>query len=58
VKIQNFWLPQRNESVSYIRLGGRATLTIDYNNYHVVDSQVAGKAGIRRPAQPYATEIY
>jgi hypothetical protein len=58
VKVQNFWLPQRNESVSYIRLGGRATLTIDYNNYHVVDSQVAGKAGIRRPAQPYATEIY
>lgn len=58
MKIQNFWLPQRNESVSYIRLGGRATLTIEYNNYHVVDSQVAGKAGIRRPAQPYATEIY
>ena len=58
IKIENFWLPQRNESVSYIRLGGRATLTIEYNNYHVVDSQVAGKAGIRRPAQPYATEIY
>jgi hypothetical protein len=57
-KVQNFWLPQRNESVSYIRLGGRATLTIDYNDYHVVDSQVAGKTGIRRPAQPYATEIY
>lgn len=59
MKVNNFWLPQRNESVSYIRLGGRATLTIDYNNYHVVDSQVAGNAGkIRRPAQPYATEIY
>jgi hypothetical protein len=58
VKIQNFWLPQRNESVSYIRLGGRATLTIDYNNYHVVDSQVAGNAKNRHPAQPYATEIY
>jgi hypothetical protein len=58
-KIQNFWLPQRNESVSYIRLGGRATLTIEYNNYHVVDSQVAGNSGkMRRPAQPYATEIY
>ncbi|HSZ64186.1 MAG TPA: hypothetical protein VK828_20485 [Terriglobales bacterium] len=57
-KIQNFWLPQRNESVSYIRLGGRATLTIEYNNYHVVDSQVAGNAKNRHPAQPYATEIY
>jgi hypothetical protein len=57
MKVKNFWLPERNESVSYIRLGGRATLTIDYNNYHVVDSQLAGK-GIRRPAAPYATEIY
>ena len=34
-KIQSFWLPARNESVSYIRLGGRATLTIDYKNYRV-----------------------
>lgn len=59
MKVDNFWLPRRNESVSYIRLGGRATLTIEYNNYHVVDSQVAGNAGkTRRPAQPYAIEIY
>jgi hypothetical protein len=35
MKVQNFWLPRRNESVSYIRLGGRATLTIEYNNYRV-----------------------
>lgn len=39
IKVQNFWLPQRNESVSYIRLGGRATLTIDYNDYRVNDSR-------------------
>jgi Outer membrane lipoprotein-sorting protein len=32
-KIQGFWLPVRNESVSYIRLGGRATLTIEYKDY-------------------------
>jgi hypothetical protein len=35
VKVENFWLPRRNESVSYIRLGGRATLTIEYDNYRV-----------------------
>jgi len=35
MKVQDFWLPRYNESVSYIRLGGRATLTIDYNNYRV-----------------------
>ncbi len=35
MKVGDFWLPRRNESVSYIRLGGRATLTIEYTNYRV-----------------------
>ncbi len=34
-KVGAFWLPARNESVSYIRLGGRATLTIEYKDYRV-----------------------
>jgi hypothetical protein len=34
-KVGAFWLPLRNESVSYIRLGGRATLTIEYKDYRV-----------------------
>jgi hypothetical protein len=38
MKVQDFWLPRRNESVSYIRLGGRATLTIEYKDYRVRDS--------------------
>jgi len=38
MKVQDFWLPRRNESISYIRLGGRATLTIDYSNYRISDS--------------------
>ncbi len=41
MKVQDFWLPCRNESVSQVRLGGRATLTIEYRNYHVVDSRVS-----------------
>ena len=32
-KVGNFWLPVSNRSTSTIRLGGRANLTIDYNNY-------------------------
>jgi hypothetical protein len=44
MKVQDFWLPRRNESVSYIRLGGRATLTIEYNNYRVTDSRESGNA--------------
>ena len=39
MKVEGFWLPRRNESISYIRLGGRATLTIDYSNYKVTDSR-------------------
>ena len=38
MKVQHFWLPRRNESVSYIRLGGRAMLTIEYKDYRVSDS--------------------
>ena len=41
-KVQNFWLPARNESVSYIRLGGRATLTIDYKDYRVTEASQPG----------------
>lgn len=44
MKVQDFWLPRRNESVSYIRLGGRATLTIEYKNYRVRDSRPSGNA--------------
>jgi hypothetical protein len=38
-KVQAFWLPVRNESVSYIRLGGQATLTIEYKDYQVTDAR-------------------
>lgn len=34
-KVGEFWLPARNESVSCVRLGGRATLTIEYTDYRV-----------------------
>jgi hypothetical protein len=42
-KIGAFWLPLRNESVSYIRLGGRATLTIEYKDYRVTDARQTAK---------------
>jgi hypothetical protein len=38
VKVNGFWLPQRNHSVSTIRLGGRADLTIQYNDYEITAS--------------------
>jgi hypothetical protein len=35
-KVGDFWLPKSNHSTTNTRLGGRAYLTIDYNNYKVM----------------------
>jgi hypothetical protein len=48
-KIQSFWLPVKNESVSYIRLGGRATLTIEYKDYRVTDARQPAEALTKSP---------
>jgi hypothetical protein len=34
-KVEGFWLPQKNRSVSTTRLGGQAVLTIDYTTYKI-----------------------
>ncbi len=34
-KFGEFWLPLKNQSVSNLRLGGRATLTITYQDYEI-----------------------
>lgn len=34
-KVGDFWLPAQNRSVSAIRLGGQAELTIDYKDYEI-----------------------
>jgi hypothetical protein len=36
IKIGDFWLPSENQSVSEIRGGGRAVLTIKYQNYEIL----------------------
>jgi hypothetical protein len=38
MKVGEFWLPERNRSISTIRLGGRAELTIEYRNYQITAS--------------------
>jgi len=48
-KVTDFWLPGYNHSVTAIRLGGHADLTIEYRNYEITDaSQVSSLA--MRPA--------
>lgn len=47
MKIGDFWLPAENESASNIRIGGRATLTIKYEDYQVQPAQ-----GLQAVANP------
>jgi len=35
VKVNDFWLPAENRTESVIRLGGTATLSIEYKNYNI-----------------------
>src|SRR5262249_36745956 len=46
-KVQNSWVPATNESISFIRLGGRATLTIEYKDYRLTEdaTDLAATAG-------------
>jgi hypothetical protein len=38
VKVNGFWLPAENRTESVIRLGGTATLSIDYRDYKIIES--------------------
>ncbi len=37
-KFGEFWLPVHNESVTQVRLGGKAVLTIEYSDYHIISA--------------------
>jgi hypothetical protein len=43
MKVSDFWLPARNHSITVIRLGGRAELTIQYNNYQITRADPVDK---------------
>jgi len=47
-KVDGFWLPAENHTESQIRLGGTATLSIEYQNYKITKSPVRAA---RRSAQ-------
>jgi hypothetical protein len=42
VKVNSFWLPAQNHSLTTVRLGGRADLTIDYQDYQVTPASLPG----------------
>jgi hypothetical protein len=41
-KVGDFWLPSRNHSVSQVRLGGDADLTIEYSDYKITEATPVG----------------
>jgi hypothetical protein len=50
-KVDDFWLPQRNHSLSSIRLGGRADLTIEYNDYQITSAAQVEKLSQKQSAR-------
>lgn len=51
-KVNDFWLPARNHSISSIRLGGHAELTIEYGAYEITSSDPVGKSSKLGQLQP------
>ncbi len=47
-KVDNFWLPAENRTESYVRAGGRATLSIEYETYKVKAARTPGIPKIAR----------
>ena len=53
-KVSDFWLPAYNHSVTAVRLGGRADLTIEYKDYEITDARQV--SSLSTPPATLATE--
>jgi outer membrane lipoprotein-sorting protein len=56
-KVDDFWLPQRNHSISSIRIGGRAELTIEYENYNITGSERVSPEAAQQIARSAVTTL-
>lgn len=50
-KLGDFWFPAHNQSITQVRLGGKAVLTIDYSDYQVTTAKQA-KSENASPNEP------
>ncbi|HXZ80841.1 MAG TPA: hypothetical protein VEG30_12995 [Terriglobales bacterium] len=57
MKVGDFWVPVRNRSVSSTRLGGTATLTIEYSDYEIKSKQ-GETASSDRPSTASAKRMH
>jgi hypothetical protein len=58
LKIGDFWLPSENQSVSAVRGGGRAVLTIKYQDYEILVSRGLKGSDIGPSASSLALPIH
>jgi len=49
IKVEDFWLPAENHSESLVRLGGKATLSIEYQDYKIIKASPVHAAENTRP---------
>jgi hypothetical protein len=52
-KVGDFWLPAENHTVSYLRFGGHAELSIEYQNYKILAADPV--ASVNAAARPPST---
>jgi hypothetical protein len=51
VKVDGFWLPAENHTESFIRLGGKATLSIEYQDYKIIKTAPVDAIRKTRPSR-------
>ncbi len=56
-RVGEFWLIRQNRSVSHIRWGGMATLTIDYNDYQITAVGGGSQGRSQSPALPDPSSV-
>jgi hypothetical protein len=57
-KVSDFWLPAYNHSVTAIRLGGQAELTIDYKDYEITGaSRVSSLAALESAPHAESAQV-
>jgi hypothetical protein len=54
-KVGDFWLPASNRSLSTIRLGGHAELTIDYQDYEITAATSVSSLPVAKPSTEVGT---
>lgn len=50
IKVDGFWLPAENQTESVVRLGGKATLSIEYRDYKIIKAVPSNVVNSRQGA--------